>query len=179
MSLLDENKTVLQNMKAKGSLTKCDTIEEVALKTSSQLQSMEELRLPSVLRSHSISPERKEGQECCRSEPILHPLGLGSSQESLKDVEEIECQGGTQKEGKKPTISSIEKLKQISGVVQTEGEDVVVPIEICVTEHINENAEEKSRGSEEVSKEPQPLKVKDDPQQTRNEESFGKKNKKI
>ena len=177
ISLLDENKTVLQNMKAKGSLTKSDTIEEVALKTSSQLQSMEELRLPSVLRSHSISPETREGQECCRSEPILHPLGLGSSQESLKDVEDLECQGGSKKEAKRRKISSMEKLKQISGAVQAEGDEALVPIEICVTEHINEKSAEKSQGSAQVSSEPVPLKVKDDQQQTRNEESFAKKQK--
>ena len=170
LSLLDENKTVLQSMKSQGSLTKSDTIEEVTLKTTSQLQSMEELRLPGMLRSHSSSPDRQERKESCRSEPILQPLGMGSSQESLKDVDDIECPGRSKKEGRK--VSSVQKLKQISGKMQSEGEDVVVPIEICVTEPSSEVGERSS-----LHTQPPPSSTEDDQQQTRNEESFSKKQK--
>lgn len=187
MSLLDENKSVLQSMKAKGSLTRCDTIEEVKLKTTSQLQSMEELRIPSVTRSQSSSPEVQESG--CRSEPILQPLGPGSSQESLKDVEDIElsrCRSSDSKrEERKSNISSIEKLKQISGKVQTETEETLlvrdgksskVPIEICVTEHSNESVEETSQQATELVDLPS-SNVKDEGQQIRNEESLPTKRK--
>ena len=193
MSLLDENKSVLQNMKAKGSLTKCDTIEEVKLKTTSQLQSMEELRLPLVSRSQSSSPERQERQDCCKSEPILGPLGPlgpGSSQESLKDVEDIDWASKTKKEDKKSKVSSIQKLKQISGKLQTDTEETLnlfvrdgksskVPIEICVTEHSNESVEETEQQSTELTTRvdlPSTY-VKDEGQQTRNEESLPTKQK--
>ena len=177
MSLLDENKSVLQSMKAKGSLTKCDTIEEVQLKTSSQLQSMEELRIPSVSRSQSSSPER---QDCCRSEPILGPLGPGSSQESLKDVEDIDWSRACR-------TSKVQKLKQISGKVKAESEETIlvrdgisskVPIEICITEHSNgsESVGETSQQSTELVDLPSST-IKDEGQQTRNEESLPTKQK--
>ena len=182
MSLLDENKSVLQSMKAKGSLTKSDTIEEVKLKTTSQLQSMEELRLPSVSRSQSSSPER---QDCCKSEPILGP---GSSQESLKDVEDIDWSRSSKT--KREKVSSIQKLKQISGKVQTDSEETLnllvrdgksskVPIEICVTEHSSASVPETSQQSAELTTvvDLPSSNIKDEGQQTRNEESFPTKQK--
>ena len=189
MSLLDENKSVLQNMKAKGSLTKSDTIEEVQLKTSSQLQSMEELRLPQASRSQSSSPDRQERQDCCKSEPILGP-GLGSSQESLKDVEEIDGSRSSksQREERKSKVSSVQKLKQISGKLPAESEETLlvrdgksskVPIEICVTEHSNEMAEEPELQSADptVRVDLPSSNIKDESQQIRNEESFPTKQK--
>ena len=56
MSLLDENKAVLED------ITRTKTVVEVSWKTAGQLQSMEELRLPSLdrSRSSSSSPERRD-----------------------------------------------------------------------------------------------------------------------
>lgn len=64
ISLLGENKSILQNIN--DSQIKCSDVEKVVLKTTSQLQSMEELRLPVLTRSETTSPDRKE----CKSEPI-------------------------------------------------------------------------------------------------------------
>ena len=139
MSLLDENKSVLQNMKACNS----DAIEEVSWKTSSQLKSMEELRIPSFSRSPSSSPERQE----CKSEPISSPV---DSVQSL-DNEETNNKSTNQRRKVSPEksrISSAQKLKQISGKISEEsvasGEldntaklsiaKTPASIEICVTE---------------------------------------------
>ena len=155
MSLLDENKSVLQNMKACNS----DAIEEVSWKTSSQLKSMEELRIPSFSRSPSSSPERHE----CRSEPISSPV------ESVKslDNEETKNNKSTKRRRVSPEksrISSAQKLKQISGKISEEsvaGEientakiniaKTPAPIEICVTEHEGVTAENEGGENQEKS----------------------------
>ena len=159
MCLLDENKSVLQNINE--SLRKSDAVEEVSWKTASQLQSMEELRLPSFSRSASSSPERKE----CKSEPISFPSKNEKSEaqkqgslDSLKSLSEqnkpdIVCEEPSPRQRDKNKadnhrISAVNKLKQISRHIEEETDDVPgfphidspskgvkVPIEICVTEH--------------------------------------------
>ena len=155
MSLLDENKSVLQNMKACNS----DAIEEVSWKTSSQLKSMEELRIPSFSRSPSSSPERHE----CRSEPISSPV------ESVKSLDNEETKNNKSTKSRrvspeKSRISSAQKLKQISGKISEEsvaGEientaktnitKTPASIEICVTEHEGVTAESEGGDIQEKS----------------------------
>ena len=155
MSLLDENKSVLQNMKSNS--TKSEAVEEVSWKTSSQLQSMEELRIPDCSRSPSSSPERHE----CRSEPIVTPFTAAGSLDSVKSLDDIDTNIIKRSKKRrlspeKSRISSAQKLKQISGKVKedavqfsviAEAEDSgsgasnVPPIAICVTTHEGENLE--------------------------------------
>ena len=156
MILLDENKSVLQNMKACNS----DAIEEVSWKTTSQLKSMEELRIPSFSRSPSSSPERQE----CKSEPISSPV---DSVQSLDNEETNNKSTNRRKVSpEKSRISSAQKLKQISGKIS---EDSVAgdlentakvniaktpaSIAICVTEHggvttVNEGGENQEHQGE-------------------------------
>ena len=151
MSLLDENKCVLQNMK----VTACnsDAIEEVSWKTSSQLQSMEELSLPSFSRSPSSSPERQE----CRSEPIPSPA---DSSRSLENETNNKSRKRRKVSPEKSRVSSAQKLKQISGKISeesvaTEMEDKAKTppaIEICVTEHEVDTEAAEGEGGESPEK---------------------------
>ena len=163
MSLLDENKSVLQNMKACNS----DAIEEVSWKTSSQLKSMEELRIPSFSRSPSSSPERQE----CRSEPITSPV---ESVKSLDNEETNNNERSTKRRRKvsqeKSRISSAQKLKQISGKISEESVPAVementaninvaktpTSIEICVTEHEGEGVTEENVGDDNIQQKSAP-----------------------
>ena len=125
MFLLDENKAMLED------ITKTRVVEEVSWKTASQLQSMEELRLPSLSRSSSSSPERRD----CHSEG--EPQGKktvdSGRQGSLEGVPNITEEGGNKKK-----VSSACKLLQISHRVEEEevADDLqlVAPVAICVTE---------------------------------------------
>ena len=156
MSLLDENKSVLLKMKATGSLTRTDTIEEVTWKTTSQLQSMEELRIPSSLRSPSSSPERKD----CVNEPFQSvSLENISSLPSSSSTSETKPKKSKHKSSSSK-LSSVQKLKQISGQVKEEHEPAVrsesVPIEICITEHEQDDIKETASTEDSLS-----VKVKD------------------
>ena len=168
MSLLDENKSVLQNMKSNS--TKSEAVEEVSWKTSSQLQSMEELRIPDCSRSPSSSPERHE----CRSEPIVTPFTKAGSLDSVKSLDDIDTSIVKRSKKRrlspeKSRISSAQKLKQISGKVKedavqfsviAEAEDSgsgatnVPPIAICVTEHEGNMAPTDARDAENVELSP-------------------------
>ena len=124
MFLLDENKAMLED------ITKTRVVEEVSWKTASQLQSMEELRLPSLSRSSSSSPERRD----CHSEG--EPQGKkkeSGRQGSLEGVPNITEEGGNKRK-----VSSACKLLQISHRVEEEevADDLqlVAPVAICVTE---------------------------------------------
>ena len=130
MCLLDENKSVLQNINE--SLRKSEAVEEVSWKTASQLQSMEELRLPSLSRSASSSPERKE----CKSEPISLPCKQekpeAQKQGSLDSLKSLGEQNKTDVVAEEPItqrteqsrlesrVSAVHKLKQISKHVEEE-----------------------------------------------------------
>ena len=136
--LLDENKSVLAE------ITKNATVEEVSWKTASQLQSMEELRLPSFERSHSSSssPERRD----CHSEGEQRLHNLGEVEERTGSLEGLDSLPEKTSEEKKqednPTTRrrriSAQKLLQINQRVEEEvGEEdggLVAPVAICVTE---------------------------------------------
>ena len=102
MSLLDENKAVLED------ITRTKAVVEVSWKTAGQLQSMEELRLPSLdrSRSSSSSPERRD----CHSEGDAGTR-LGQEEEerrgSLDDLPSLSEQG-------KKTEKTSRKLKETS-----------------------------------------------------------------
>ena len=145
MSLLDENKSVLLKMKGSGgSLSKSDTIEEVTWKTTSQLQSMEELRLPgsSSSRSPSSSPER--GKDC-----VSEPLPKHSM--SLENINSVADNNRKKSKHSKHKLSSAQKLKQISGKAKEENIIVEAPIEICITEHGADN--------EDINEKPESTKI--------------------
>ena len=124
MFLLDENKAMLDD------ITKTRAVEEVSWKTASQLQSMEELRLPSLSRSSSSSPERRD----CHSEGEHQGKKKESDRQgSLEGVPNI-----TEETVTKRKVSSACKLLQISHRVEEEeimdDLQMVAPVAICVTE---------------------------------------------
>ena len=84
INLLGENKNVFQNISSH--IKSGEDIEGVVLKTASQLQSMEELRIPMLKRSiECISPDIKE----CKSEPILYIPKNISQQDSLESISSL------------------------------------------------------------------------------------------
>ena len=144
MCLLDENKSVLQNINE--SQRKSDAVEEVSWKTAVQLQSMEELRIPSFSRSASSSPERAE----CKSEPISVPFKHEKSDaqkqgslDSLNSLSEqnkpdIACEepstqrAETSRPESSSRVSSVNKLKQISRHIEEEIPEI--DLESCFSE---------------------------------------------
>ena len=86
INLLGENKNVFQNIN-RSKIKTSEDIKCVVQKTASQLQSMEELRLPQIKRGKACaSPDfMKE----CKSEPILYTPKEVSQQSSLDSISSL------------------------------------------------------------------------------------------
>ena len=126
MFLLDENKAMLLD------ITRSRAVEEVSWKTAGQLQSVEELRLPSACsRSSSTSPDRRD----CLSEG---EQGGGAGEEALRSAS-LDGLPEQEEPERRRKVSSACKLAQISRRVEEEEvveeeQELVGPIAIRVTE---------------------------------------------